>query len=206
MREGRTVFAAASDPEILRHLADEVWWLEGGKLVQQGDPREVLAAYSRQVIAEVRSQIPASELHPTLRRGDGRATLLRVECRNAQGEATALLSSGEAASIVVQVEYQESVENPVVGIMIRTRIGMEVYGTNTELEGLRLGPASAGQQQTLTFRFACLLCPQSYTVTAASHDPDGVWHDWLEDAISFQVAATRYTAGVANLAAHVELS
>jgi lipopolysaccharide transport system ATP-binding protein len=49
----------------------------------------------------------------------------------------------------------------------------------------------------------CRLCPQSYTITAASHDPDGVWHEWVEDAISFTVSDTRCTAGVANLKAQV---
>ena len=37
----------------------------------------------------------------------------------------------------------------------------------------------------MTFEFACDLCPQFYTITAASHDPDGVWHDWMEDAVGF---------------------
>jgi lipopolysaccharide transport system ATP-binding protein len=49
----------------------------------------------------------------------------------------------------------------------------------------------------------CDLCPQEYTLTAASHDPDGVWHDWIEDAVAFTVADSRYTAGVANLRATV---
>jgi lipopolysaccharide transport system ATP-binding protein len=45
------------------------------------------------------------------------------------------------------------------------------------------------------------LCPQEYTITVASHDPDGVWHEWLEDAVAFLVTDSRYTAGVANLRA-----
>jgi len=42
-------------------------------------------------------------------------------------------------------------------------------------------------------------------LTAASHDPDGVWHDWIEDAIAFSVTDERATAGVANLRARVEV-
>ena len=57
----------------------------------------------------------------------------------------------------------------------------------------------------MTFTFRCDLCPQQYTVTAASHDPDGVWHDWMEEAVSFSVTDTRYTAGVANLRASVSV-
>jgi lipopolysaccharide transport system ATP-binding protein len=55
----------------------------------------------------------------------------------------------------------------------------------------------------VTFAFDCALCPQEYTITAASHDPNGVWHDWMEDAIAFAVSDSRYTAGVANLRATV---
>ena len=78
---------------------------------------------------------------------------------------------------------------------------MEVYGTNTELEKLRLGPCAAGEIREVTFAFKCELCPQEYSLTVASHDPDGVWHDWLEDAVAVAVHDTRYTAGVANLRA-----
>ena len=114
--------------------------------------------------------------------------------------------SGETARIRVKVGFDSAVDDPVVGIMIRTRIGMEVYGTNTELEKLKLGPCAAGETRIVTFEFACDLCPQFYTITAASHDPDGVWHDWMEDAVGFSVTDSRYTAGVANLRARVTYS
>jgi lipopolysaccharide transport system ATP-binding protein len=109
-------------------------------------------------------------------------------------------------TVRVRVRYDKPVPDPVVGIMIRTRVGMEVYGTNTELERIAVGPCSAGDVRTIRFTFACQLCQGSYTITAASHDPDGVWHDWLEDAVAFSVADTRYTAGVANLRAKVTCS
>jgi lipopolysaccharide transport system ATP-binding protein len=101
------------------------------------------------------------------------------------------------------VKFAAAVEEPVIGILIRTRIGLNVYGTNTQLEQLHPGPVNAGDTLRITYRFRCDLCPGDYTVTAASHDPDGVWHDWREDAVAFAVADSRYTAGVANLRAQV---
>ena len=62
---------------------------------------------------------------------------------------------------------------------------MEVYGTNTELENVKLGPCAAGESRVVVFAFDCNLCPQAYTLTAATHDPNGVWHDWLEDAVAW---------------------
>jgi homopolymeric O-antigen transport system ATP-binding protein len=90
--------------------------------------------------------------------------------------------------------------------MIRTRIGLNVYGTNTELEKLALGACSAGDALEVVFAFRCDLCPGEYTLTVASHDPDGVWHDWVEDAVAFSVSDHRYTAGVANLRARVSFT
>lgn len=198
-RSGGVVMAGASDPEVLRNLADEIWWLEGGALVMRGDAKGVIEAYLKRVYAAV------PELAPSLRRGDGRAEIVSIEVLDGAGQATALVASGQEAAIRVVARYAAAVEDPVIGILIRTRIGFEVYGTNTELEKLKLGPVSGGETRTVTFRFVCQLCPQSYTITAASHDPDGTWHEWMEDAISFTVSDTRYTAGVANLRARVEL-
>ncbi len=196
-REGGVVLAYASEPEMLRNLADEVWWLEGGALREKGDPKEVIARYTQSVYAA------GAELNPSLRRGDGRAEIVAIEVLNEQGELASFVQSGKTMGVRVTVKYNAAVEKPVVGIMLRTRIGFEVYGTNTELEGVAVGPVAAGETRVVTYRFECQLCPQIYTVTAASHDPDGVWHEWMEDAISFTVGDTRYTAGVANLRAQV---
>ena len=199
-RSGGVVIAGASDPEMLRNLADEIWWLDGGQMVKRGDTKEVIEAYLKSVYASV------PEMAPSLRRGDGRAEIVSIEVLDADDKPTALIASGKQAAIRVVAKYAASVADPVIGILIRTRIGFEVYGTNTELEQLKLGPVEAGQTRTVTFRFTCQLCPQSYTITAASHDPDGIWHEWMEDAISFAVTDSRYTAGVANLRARAELS
>ncbi|RPI12224.1 MAG: hypothetical protein EHM65_06255, partial [Acidobacteriales bacterium] len=140
-------------------------------------------------------------LRPPLRRGDGRAGLLSIETLDERGHPTMVWRSGELVSVRVTVRYREAMENPVVGIMLRTRIGFEVYGTNTELEAVNLGPCAAGDIRRVLFSFRCDLCPREYTLTAASHDPDGALHEWLEDALAFTVVDSRFTAGVANLRA-----
>lgn len=202
-RAGETVFVRSCDMNVLRLVSDEIWWFAGGDLRLKGDPDDVLQAYQRDQLRNFqnRPQIP-----PLLRRGDGRATLLSVETLNAEDQVVAAWQSGETARVRVTVKFAKDVADPVVGVMIRTRIGMEVYGTNTELEKLKLGPCGAEEKRIVTFEFACNLCPQFYTITAASHDPDGVWHDWIEDAVGFAVTDSRYTAGVANLRARVTCS
>ncbi len=202
-RAGDVAFLASHEEEALRLLSDEVWWLHEGRIAAKGDPGEVLAKYRRHVAKRLRSlgELLKNELSPSMRRGDGRAHIVSLQTLGAAGEPTMVWISGEMASIRTAVRFDAPVEDPVIGIMIRTRIGMEVYGTNTGLEKLKIGPCAAGETYEVTFAFRCDLTPQEYSLTVASHDPDGVWHDWLEDAIAFSVQDSRYTAGVANLRA-----
>ena len=204
-RAGSTYVLISHDEALLESCADEIWWLRDGKLVVRGDPLEVLTEYRRYVARAVREAGRNQEalLAPVLRDGDGRATLRGIELLGADSASTVVWRSGETAAIRVTVQFNGDVEDPVIGILIRTRIGLNVYGTNTELENIHFGPVRAGHSVRVTFRFRCDLCGGDYTVTAASHDPDGVWHDWLEDAVAFAVSDERYSAGVANLRAQV---
>ena len=176
-------------------------------LAKRGNPREVLDAYREHIAEKVRTwgATLTSPLRPAMRRGDGRAEILALETVDAAGNLTTVLRSGENAAIRVTVRYHDRVEDPVIGIMIRTRVGLEVYGTNTELEKVTTGTLPAGSRMGIEFAFRCDLCPGEYTVTAASHDADGTTHDWVDDAVAFAVADSRYTAGVANLRAKVKI-
>jgi lipopolysaccharide transport system ATP-binding protein len=204
---GSTVLMVSHELDLLQSVCDEVWWLEKGALERQGDPREVLDAYRQSIAEKVREwgATLKSPMRPAMRRGDGRAEILSLETLGADGHPTAVWQSGENAAVRVTVRYHDAVEEPVIGIMLRTRIGLEVYGTNTELEKVSTGSCAAGTKMRIEFAFRCDLCPGEYTLTAASHDADGTAHDWVDDAVAFAVADSRYTAGVANLRAKLKI-
>lgn len=205
LRSGTTILLSSHEEELLRTLCDEIWWLEKGRLAGRGDPVEILAAYRKHIACRLHAwgETNAPQLSPGTRRGDKRAEILQVEILGESGRPTAVLHSGELAVAQVVVRFRATVPDPVIGILIRTRIGLNVYGTNTELERVRIGPCQIGDTKRLTFAFRCELCPQEYSLTVATHDPDGTAHDWLDDAIAFSVVDSRYTAGVANLRATV---
>lgn len=205
-RAGAAIVLLSHDEALLESCADELWWLRDGVLIAQGDAASVLPLYRAHVAASLvaAGMGHAARVAPTMRKGDGRAVLEAIELLDASEQPAIVWQSGAAVAIRVTVKFAARVEDPVIGIMIRTRIGLNVYGTNTELEQLKLGPVNPGDSLRVAYRFRCDLCPGEYTVTAASHDPDGLWHDWMEDAVAFSVADARYTAGVANLRAKVE--
>jgi len=205
-RAGVTVLLVSHEQELLLQLADEIWWLDRGALAGRGDPELMLRAYNSHIACRVREWGEgAAPLTPRWRRGDGRAQIENLELLGESGKPAGVVRSGELVTARVTLRMRCAVADPVVGLMIRSRAGMNVYGTNTELEGIMLGPCAGGDAFELDFALRCELCAGEYTLTVASHDPDGVWHDWLEDAIAFAVADTRYTAGVANLHAHASM-
>lgn len=205
--DGATVLIVSHEAGLLRRLCDEVWWLEQGTLAGRGDPGEVLDAYQQHIARQFRAwgETLSGPMRLALRRGDGRAEILSLETLGETGQPSVVWRSGENVAVRVRVRYREAVEEPVIGIMIRTRIGLNVYGTNTELEKVTTGKFESAEGLETMFRFRCDLCPGEYTLTAASHDPDGTAHDWIDNAVAFAVTDSRYTAGVANLRASVEM-
>lgn len=206
-RSGATILLSSYEDSLLAGLCDEIWWLDAGKLALKGDPRETLDRYRRNVAERIRAwggTLPP-RMTPSMRRGDGRAEILNIETLGADGNPTIVWKSGEEVAVRISVHFLEPIEKPIFGLMIRTRIGFEVFGTNTELEKFDLGSPVAGDIIRLKFSFVCRLCPNEYTLTAASHDLDGTAHDWMDDAVAISVTDTRQTAGVANLRASVSL-
>jgi ABC-type polysaccharide/polyol phosphate transport system ATPase subunit len=214
-RRGVTVLLVTHDVGLVKLLCDRAMLLYGGRALAQGDPNDVVNRYNGLVLERQRAfaetNLPALPVVPELqeplaysfRHGDRQAEVVRVELLNEAGQPARAFRSGEDMQARVTVRFREQHPRPVVGIMIRTRIGMEVYGTNTELEEAGPGPTERGDLIEVTFAFACRLTPQEYTLTVATQAPDGASHDWLDDVLTFQVVDTRRAAGVANLEARV---
>lgn len=206
-RGGATILLASHETQLLHSLCDEIWWVRDGQLAFRGHPNQVIETYNGYIAEKFRDwgETLSDTLVPAMRRGNKRAEVIEIATLGESGRPTMVWTSGEKVSVRVRVRYDEATAAPVIGIMIRTRIGFEVYGINTEAARVNISAVQPGDVVTATFVFRCDLCPQEYTLTAASHDPDGTAHDWLDDAVSFTVTNDRYTAGVANLRARVAI-
>ncbi len=141
-RRGSRVLIASWDEALLKDLCDEVWWIQRGKVVFQGDPRETLALWAKHIALRWREeQAGVARISPSLQRGDRRAVVKGLELLDCEGQPVLGFLSGEECLVRVSVEFLAEVAAPVIGMLIRTRVGVDVYGTNTELEKIQLGPA-----------------------------------------------------------------
>lgn len=204
-RQGASILLATNDLSFVEQHCDEALLLDEGRVAEKGDARRVVAAYRKRVFERLRARAATPVIAPAARHGDGRASLRSIRIIGGEGGDTSLVESGELVTVSVGIRFKGDVKDPVCGILIRSRVGITVYGTNTEQENLHFGPCRGGDDVEVSYRFDCNLCPGEYTITAASHDPDGTAHEWLEEAVLFTVTDTRYTAGVANLRAAVSV-
>ncbi|MBI2680997.1 MAG: ABC transporter ATP-binding protein [Candidatus Solibacter usitatus] len=202
-----TVLFVSHDLGLVKQLSDRAILLVNGRIQAQGEPRDVVNRYIGLVLDRQRAdQDVATRPGPAsgFRHGDGASQIGEVRILNAAGEPVSSIVSGQPVRVRVRCRFERAKANPIVGILIRTRIGMEVYGTNTGVEQIALGNFEQGDELELEFRFACWLGPQEYTLTVATQNADGSSHDWLDDVLAFEVVDSRAIAGVTNLRATVE--
>jgi lipopolysaccharide transport system ATP-binding protein len=208
LREKKTtVLFVSHDLGLVKQLSNRAIFLLNGRMEAEGEPKHVIDKYigvvlERQKAYEQRDR----RIHPaaTNRHGDGSSEILEVTLLNDQGLPCGVVSSGEQVTIRIRTAFRLHRVEPMVGILIRNRIGMEIYGTNTKIEQINLGAFEPGEELDIDFHFKCWLTPQQYTVTVATQYPDGSSHDWLDDVISFEVLSQRQAAGVTDLRARIE--
>jgi homopolymeric O-antigen transport system ATP-binding protein len=200
-----TVLFVSHDLGLVKQLSDRAILLLNGRIEAQGAPKDVINRYIGLVLERQQTKGQKEErIRSSYRHGDGASEILGVEILNEHGETAESIASGEPVTVRVRARFHAAVSDPMVGILIRTRIGMDVYGTNTRIEQTELGNFQAGDDLVVDFRLEAWLTPQQYTLTVATQNADGTSHDWLDDAIAFDVVDTRVAAGVANLRAKVE--
>jgi ABC-type polysaccharide/polyol phosphate transport system ATPase subunit len=199
-----TVLFVSHDLGLVKQLSDRAILLLNGRIEAEGAPNDVINRYIGLVLEKQAPETRQERLRSSFRHGDGTSEIVGIQMLNARGEETASIASGEPVTVRVQARFHRAVSDPMVGILVRTRIGMDVYGTNTRIENTELGDFEAGQLLEVDFGIECWLTPQQYTLTAAMQNADGSSHDWLDDAIAFDVVDARVAAGVANLRAKVE--
>jgi homopolymeric O-antigen transport system ATP-binding protein len=200
-----TVLFVSHDLGLVKQLSDRAILLLNGRIAAEGPPKDVINRYIGLVLERQESKKEKEDrVRASFRHGDGTSEILGVEILNHRGEPSASIASGEPVTVRVRSRFHGGVSDPMVGILIRTRIGMDVYGTNTRIEHVELGDFQRGDELEVDFRIECWLTPQQYTLTVATQNADGASHDWLDDAVAFEVVDTRSSAGVANLRAQVE--
>jgi lipopolysaccharide transport system ATP-binding protein len=198
-----TVLFVSHDLGLVKQLSTRAVLLLGGRIACVGSPKDIVNRYIGLVLERQRYSEARVFRSNSFRHGDGTSEVISVELLDSACRAVQTVSSGEAVIVRTRVLFHKDCARPMAGLLIRTRIGTEVYGTNTLLEDVRPGFVRAGTEAVVEFGFECWLTPQQYTLTIATQDEDGSSHDWCDDIINFDVVGRRQAVGVTDLRALV---
>ena len=208
---GVTIVFVSHDLGLVKQICNRAIFLSGGEIVEQGDPSTVMNRYVGTVLEGQKAFDSESnriagapsgaegKLDFSNRHGDRIAEVIEVELLDAEGRPSRAAAAGDPLCVRVVSKFHAEQPSPMVGMLIRTRNGLDVFGTNTSIENADIGPCAAGDEVAVEFRFECWLTPGEYTLTVATQYAQGYSHDWLDDVITFHVVDTRSLAGVANL-------
>jgi lipopolysaccharide transport system ATP-binding protein len=178
---GCTILFVSHSVEQVTGLCTRAMLLERGRLLEFGDPGFVTRAYHRLLFGQQEAAgAPSAAAAPRRARGE---YVLRFRVR------------GEA-----------NIDDLVAGFIIRSRQGLTVFGTDSNLA--LGGPIAAepGADLEVALRFTCHLGGGRYFASYGIAHADGTKIDFRYDALELCVAGTKgiYDATVADLDASIE--
>jgi lipopolysaccharide transport system ATP-binding protein len=211
---GTTLLLVSHDPIAVKTLCDRALLLERGQVVRDGAPDTVLDYYNaliaRREASQAILQAEAADGRVTTRSGTFEARLADVELLDADGQPARAFSVGDTARVHVRVDFTAPVAAPTVGILIRDRLGNDIFGTNTFHVDPIDGRWEPGEAMTVRFEVALNPGPGAYTLTVAVHGEathlvDN--YDWWDKVIEFQVVPgpTPFFVGAASLPVRIHV-
>ena len=217
---GVTICFVSHDVNAVQGICDEAVLLDRGRLMDRGTPKNVIQRYQT-LVAERIARMAEGESDPTTfhdigapetsaeiaeqRFGTFEAQIVRTEVRDGEGRVTTKLLSGNNATFAIDVEFRKDIENPIFGIMLRNRYGIEVFGTNSYLRNERTGLFRRGETVRVFFRALLNIGAGSYTVSFAVHTPAGHFYDYRVDNMVIEVLGPIPSVGLAVLPLDIEV-
>jgi lipopolysaccharide transport system ATP-binding protein len=192
--EGTTLLFVSHTPGAIKTLCNRAILLDRGVLLRDDAPDAVLDYYNAMIAAqrsdyEIR-QSASTAGGSTTRSGTHEALAEGVELI-AQGRDVRGVRSGEAVVVRIAIRVERPLRELTVGVLLRDRLGNDVFGTNTYYLGESRRNIGAGERLVVEFAFPELaLGVGSYSISVALHPGDGhtlANFDWWDRALVFQV-------------------
>lgn len=205
-REGTTLLFVSHDPSAVKSLCDRAVLMDRGGIVKDGNPAEVLDYYNAAIVPDVaNTSIQEGSIGGSgTRSGTGAVRIQEVELESG-GKSIRAILAGWHVSLKVVLHANQGMQDCTFGLLIKDRLGNDIFGTNTHHLHRQIGPLVPGQLKRVMFDFPVLnLGPGHYSVTLAVHaeaDHLAGNYDWWERALLFQVipAEGPHTIGVCHM-------
>jgi lipopolysaccharide transport system ATP-binding protein len=223
--EGTALLFVSHDTNAVVNLCDRALLLEGGRLIATGKPFSVVRKYMEVLYSdtqpkaglsqeqasialhgETETQQPEQSGSPidggnSMRFGTKKVEIVSVEIRDEEGQSVDILVSGDPYLFIHTFIVRENVSNISSGLMIRNRLGIDLFGVTNKTLNTPLPALYKGQIYEVTFNLDMHLSAGDYFLQVANAGEDGVQFDCWIQALHFKVINTPslFTTSVVNL-------
>ena len=223
--QGVTVIFVTHDLNMVTRYCDYAYLLSGGRLVAEGNPRQVVASYrkvetghgpeidqpaSKEEESSETVEIDLFERNPyEVRYGNNKASIHGGGIYDSEGNPVQILHSGDEYRISLQVDFEQPLEAPIFAFTIKDLRGSDIAGTNTHLSQVDTGSYHPGESAQIDFVQTINLNPGTYMLSFGCVSLDGgdlEVFDRRHDFISFQVVSEQASVGIVNLGSRISLS
>lgn len=194
---GTTILFVSHDSSAVAALCDEAILLEAGQVRSRGVPRDILAEYNALLAAKGAGNLEmrvtkfsdGGENKPR-HHGTYQALVTGLEMTGPDGRPTEIFHPGDTMLLRLRICFLVPVKEPSIGFLIKDRLGLNLYGTNTVLKKLKLPSRETGETIELEARVPINLGYGTYNITVAVHDDEThlqACYEWIDNAAFFQV-------------------
>ena len=191
---GTTVLFVSHDPAAVKTLCGRALLLDQGRLIQDGPPDRVLDYYNAMIATREANQAilqaEADDGRTTTRSGTFQARVAEIELLDTGGRPARAFTVGDRARVTARVVFSATIVAPTIGILIRDRLGNDVFGTNSFHVAPIKDAYEKGEALTAEFEIPLNLGIGAYTLTVAVHG-DATHlvdnYDWWDKVIAFEI-------------------
>ena len=190
---GTTLLIVSHDKSSIQSICDRAILLNAGRLAMEGEPEAVMDYYNA-MLADHQNQSIKQEVgcdgNIQTISGTGEVTLSDAALLDAKGQQIEIVTVGQSVSLHVMITCNASVQELVVGYMIKDRLGQPVFGTNTFHHKRNLKNLCRNQTIEFYFDFQANLGPGSYSIAIALHAGEthaAKNYEWRDRALLFEM-------------------
>lgn len=222
MEAGTTLLFVSHDIETVKKICSKAIFLENGQMIDFGPAKKVCDMYEKSLfsINDV-STTPTQALtlfddelitEEGISYGDGRAFITDVRIENMNTHKVNIISQGINFSLKYKVCFHDDVSNPDFAMMIKTREGIAVYGTNSSLTNNSGSLYSAGDEVLVSFDLINNLAPGIYYLNCGVRDNTQEENNFLHrliDTLIFKITRSEMSTvgtGLVELNGHFNIS
>lgn len=191
---GTSLLIVSHDSGAVQSLCDRALLLDGGRLVQDGNPAEIMDLYNALIAERENSTVTVTTDESGRARtisGTREVSVKEIALLNETGGVIEFVDVGQSVVLSVKAAVHKDVPRLVLGYMIKDRLGQAVFGTNTHHTGQVLESIKAGQCVEFRIAFPMNLGTGTYSISTALSSTDTHLvnnYEWRDLALVFSVS------------------